>query len=307
MAQVKQGTLLVLAGPTAVGKTAVAIQLCKAFGGVVVNFDSRQLYYEMQIISARPIESEWEGILHFGMGSHSVLQPVSAGAYLQQFRPLISLLLKAFPLVVLVGGSGLYVKALLDGLDKMPVIPTPVREAVNHELKLLGLDTLLEELKEKDPIFYAQVDRHNHARVSRSVEVIRATGQPFSAFRGKNADPLPFPAIKWALDLPRAELYSRIDQRVHQMIANGMEAEAKRLLPWASLSALQTVGMREWIPYFEGKTSLNDAVASIQQHTRNFAKRQLTWFRNQDQYQWWPPTQLVDMIDTLEELGLART
>lgn len=291
--------LIVVQGPTGVGKTAVGVALAHRFGMPVVSADSRQLYREMAIGTAVPTEAEREGVPHYFIRNKSIHEPFTAGDYEREVLALLDdELFPASPNVLLVGGSGLYVNALLDGFDDLP----EADPALRAELAAMPLAALLEELERCDPEYYAAVDRQNPQRVVRAVEVCRLSGRPYSKLRSGTVKRRDFIPIKIGIELPREELYARIDRRVEAMLAAGLVAEAERLYPYRELPALQTVGYRELFDHFEGRTSLDEAVGLIQRNTRRYAKRQLTWLRRDPQIRWFAPDDLPAMVDYLTDL-----
>ncbi len=300
--------LVVVQGPTGVGKTAVAVELARRLGGVpVVSADSRQFYREMTIGTAVPSPSELAAARHYFIQDRSVTEPLSAGQYEVEALALLSHLFglgsgedesggEGFADVVLVGGSGLYVDALLHGFDELPPVPDELREAITAQ----PLNTLLEELREKDPVYYEQVDRANFRRVARAVEVCRQSGQPYSSRRSGMRRERQFGVVRIALDMPRAELYERIDLRVDAMIAAGLEAEACTLLPMRHLQALQTVGYSELFDYFDGLITRDEAIELIKRNSRRYAKRQLTWLRREGSgMRWFDPSDINAMTEWL--------
>ena len=296
-------TLLVVAGPTAVGKTAVSIELAQCFDTDVVSADSRQLYRELTIGTAKPAPEEMNGVRHHFIGSHSIQEVVSAGQYEREALTVLDSLFQEKDVVILVGGTGLYINALCFGLDDIPVIDPAIRETLMQQLRQDGLDLLIAQLRERDPVFAATTDLKNTQRVVRALEVSIGTGQPFSAFQRKQVAPRPFRPVFCALDRPRAELYNRIDARVDAMLTNGLIDEVRGLLPFhrprpetgPSLDPppLRTVGYSEVFDYLDGQISHDEMRGRIKQNTRRYAKRQLTWFRNQGDYQWFTPDTLT--------------
>ncbi len=282
-------TLLVVAGPTASGKTAAAIGLARHFNTVILSADSRQFYREMSIGTAKPDAKELAAAKHYFIDSHSVEQLFSVGDFEKQGLALLDELFKVHDIVILAGGSGLYIKALCEGFDDIPQADEGVREQLNNELAEKGLQPLQEELEKVDPAYYTEVDINNPQRVIRALEVYRSTGQPFSSYRKAVSNKRPFNCIKIALDLPREVLYNRINTRVDMMVAQGLVNEVRSLLPYRHLNALNTVGYSELFDHFDGKTDLNTAIELIKQNTRRFAKRQLTWFRKDKELHWLAP------------------
>jgi len=286
-------TLLVIAGPTASGKTAIAIQLAQYYNTVIVSADSRQFYKEMSIGTARPGLEELAAARHYFIGSHSITENFSVGDYETQGLALLDELFKIHDLVILVGGSGLYIKALCEGFDNIPRAEPGVREQLNREFAEKGITALQEELKKTDPVFYSEVDLNNPQRVIRALEVYRNTGNPFSSYRKATVNKRPFRTVKIALDLPREVLYEHINQRVDDMVKQGLVEEVRSLLPFRQLNALNTVGYSELFDYFDGKTDIKTAIERIKQNTRHFAKRQLTWFRKDTAIYWLTHNEMV--------------
>jgi len=291
-------TLIVVAGPTAVGKTAAAIKLAQQFNTVVVSADSRQFFREMSIGTAKPDESELAAAKHYFINSHSISESFSVGDFEKQGLALLDKLFKVHDKVILAGGSGLYIKAICEGFDDLPVADISVRERLNQQLEREGITTLQKHLQQVDPDYYTQVDLNNPQRIIRALEVFETSGKPFSSYRNATVNKRPFNIIKLALDMPREKLYERINLRVDLMVKQGLIQEVKSLLPYRELNALNTVGYSELFDYFDGKTSLNEALLLIKQNTRRFAKRQLTWFRKDKDFVWFDAG-VPDVIDQM--------
>lgn len=272
-------TLIVIAGPTAVGKTDTAIWLAKHYDTVVVSADSRQFYREMSIGTAKPNANELAAAQHYFINSHTITEDFTVGDYEKQALALLDELFKKHDKVILAGGSGLYIRAICEGFDELPDADPAIRERLNEELTEKGLPYLQEKLKQADPEYYRQVDLNNPQRIIRALQVFESTGQPFSSFRKATVNKRPFNIVKFCIDLPREVLYERINLRVDIMVEQGLIEEVRSLLPYRHLNALNTVGYSELFDYFDGKTNLETAISMIKQNTRNFAKRQLTWFR----------------------------
>jgi tRNA dimethylallyltransferase len=279
-------TLIVIAGPTASGKTAAAIQLANYFNTVVVSADSRQFYREMSIGTAKPSTAELTAAPHYFIDSHSITEPFSVGDFEKQCLQLLDGLFKAHNVVILAGGSGLYIKAVTEGFDDLPSADTHIRDKLNNELAEKGIIALQERLKIVDPVYHNEVDTSNPQRIIRALEVFEATGKPFSSYRTATANKRPFNIIKLGLDMDRELLYNRINKRVDIMVEQGLIDEVKSLLPYRNVNALNTVGYSEIFDYFDGKSDLPTAIAAIKQNTRRFAKRQLTWFRKDKEMIW---------------------
>ncbi len=293
--------LIVIEGPTASGKTALAVQLAKQFNTVVISADSRQFYKELSIGTAKPTPDEMGGVPHYFIDSHSITDQLTAGRFETEALALIEQELNNYPKIILVGGSGMFIDALCVGLDPIPT-NEQIQLTLREELQERGLDLLLEELKESDPAFYAEVDRSNAARVLRALEVIRSTNKPFSEWRQRKPNPRPFEVIRFVIDHPREVLYERINQRVDQMIASGLIDEVKNVLAYRDLTALQTVGYKEVFEYLDGRDSLEQCIEKIKQHTRNYAKRQLTWFRRHPEAIWIPHTSVEKMTNQITQM-----
>ncbi len=274
-------TLIVIGGPTASGKTAAAVAIAKHWGTEVISSDSRQFYADMLIGTARPTEQELQGVPHHFLGHLGIEDTWSAGAFGRAAEPVLQEILAKYGTAVLVGGSGLYTDALLKGLDPLPLGDIRFRERAEERLKREGLEVLVAELKERDPATWERIDRQNPHRVLRALEVCVLTGKPYSEQRSIPKDRSDLRIVRIAMDLPRKDLYQRIDERVDAMMEAGLEAEARRLLPYRECNSLRTVGYRELFMHFDGELTLEQSVELIKQRTRNYAKRQVTWLRRE--------------------------
>ena len=292
----KDKYLVVVVGPTAVGKTAVSIRLAEYFRCDIISADSRQFYKEMKTGTAKPAEEEMRGIRHHFIDSHSVEEEFSAGKFEQAVLQLLKRLFEKQNPVVMTGGSGLYVQAVCEGMNDIPSVPGDIRKRLYEELAAKGLDPLVEELRRADPVYFAKVDRKNRQRVVRALEVCRFTGRPYSSFRDDLPRERDFKIIKMGLDLPREVLFGRIDRRVDEMVVSGLFEEAERLLPYRDKYALQTVGYKEVFGFLDGLYDREEAVRLIKRNTRRYAKRQLTWFRRDPGIRWFHPEQFDEMI-----------
>lgn len=294
--------IIVIQGPTASGKTALGVALAKHFHSVVISADSRQFYKEMNIGTAKPSKEEMDGITHYFIDSHSIHEPVTAGMFEQEALNLLENELSNLQKVILVGGSGMFVDALCKGLDNVPV-DQEIQLQLRKELEEKGLEILLEELKEKDPVYYEQVDRMNSHRVLRALEVIRSTGKPFSSLRTNFKQNRKFTCRYFHIDHERDILYERINHRVDMMMENGLLEEVKTLNEFRNIASLQTVGYKELFDYLDGKWSLETAIEKIKQHTRNYAKRQMTWIRrNQESIPLYPQRSNNIFLDVIHHL-----
>ncbi|OGX87111.1 tRNA (adenosine(37)-N6)-dimethylallyltransferase MiaA [Hymenobacter glacialis] len=280
--------LLTIAGPTAVGKTALCVHLAQQLGTEIVSADSRQFFRELSIGTAKPTPAEMHGVRHLFIDSHSIAEDYSAGRFATDCHAVLVELFQKFPVVILTGGSGLYVQAVTDGLDELPTVPPDVRAQLHAELAAHGLAPLVAELAETDPVAHARIDQQNPQRVVRALEITRATGRPFSSFHTQSPpaeNPL-FRNVKVALTREREVLYQRINLRVEHMLAAGLLDEVRGLLPYRHHHALQTVGYQEIFGYLDGEYDWDEAVRLLQRNTRRYAKRQLTWLRRDPAYQW---------------------
>lgn len=290
--------LIVIAGPTASGKTALAIKLAKHYATEIVSCDSRQVFKELEIGTAKPSEQELAEAKHHFINSHSVHENFSAGDFEKQGLLLINTLFQQFDTLIMVGGSGLYVRALCHGLDDFPTVDKSFREQLNQEYALYGLEVLQEELRIKDLEYYNSIDISNSQRVIRALELCRAIGKPISSFRTNQDNKRNFNILKFGVDIPRDVLYDRINKRVDAMIENGLEQEVRELLPIKHLNSLQTVGYKEFFDYFDGELTLSQTIEQIKKNTRNYAKRQITWFNKEPNLFWKTPN------DICKDLGI---
>ncbi|NDK55245.1 tRNA (adenosine(37)-N6)-dimethylallyltransferase MiaA [Pontibacter fetidus] len=293
----KQKYLIVVVGPTAVGKTDLCVNLAAHFQTDVISADSRQFYREMHLGTAKPTIAEQKGITHHFVDSHSIAEEYNAGAYEQDALQLLDQLFVEKDVVIVTGGSGLYVRALCEGMDEMPETDPAIRAELAAIVETEGLSPLLMQLQQLDPTYYSLVDKANPQRVIRALEVCLSSGQPYSAFRKSERTTRPFQIIKIGLTRDRQELYNRIDIRMDQMLAQGLLDEAKALYPYRSHNALQTVGYKEIFDYLEGKYDWDEAVRLLKRNSRRYAKRQLTWFtKHPDEYTWFHPQQFQEIV-----------
>lgn len=293
--------LLVIGGATATGKTAWAIRLAQLLDTEIISADSRQFYRGMRIGTAAPTLEEQAAAPHHFVQHLDVTTTYSVGDFERDALATLERIFKSRQTAILVGGSGLYIRAVCEGLDEFPQISQSVRESVASGETQGGLRWLQEMVAQHDPAYFQEVDRQNPARLRRALEVSLASGAPYSSFRGAGASkPVrPFQTQYLLLDMPRVDLYQRIDDRVDTMMAAGLENEARQLLPYRHLPALKTVGYEELFDYFDGKTSREDAISKIKQHSRNFAKRQSTWFRKYGQWTAFHPAAEQEILNHL--------
>ncbi len=280
-------TVYIVSGPTAVGKTSFAISLAKHLQTEIISADARQCYAELNIGVARPDLEELATVPHYFIASHSVNDTINANVFENYALAKVDELFKSHNSVVLVGGTGLYIKAFCEGLDMIPTIDPSIREGIIQQYEKLGLRWLQKELSVKDPHYWAKGEQQNPQRLMRALEVVLGTGASIISFQNKNKISRPFKIVKVGLELPREQLYERINQRVLTMVENGLEQEVRNLVPHFHLNALQTVGYSEWVPYFQGQISLTKVIENIQQNTRHYAKRQMTWFKKDPEIAWY--------------------
>jgi tRNA dimethylallyltransferase len=277
-----------------VGKTGVAIEVAKQLHTVILSADSRQCFRELNIGVARPSPEELNSIPHYFIASHSIHQKIDAAFYETYALHLLEKLFQTHQTIVVVGGTGLYIKALTEGLDFIPNIPKSIRENIIHHYQEKGIQWLQEQLRQKDVLFSAEGEMQNPHRMMRALEVIETTGISILKFRTGKKTERNFGIIQVGLDMERNQLYKKINDRVDAMIAAGLEAEAKTLLPHRNLNALQTVGYKEMFDYFDGKITGQQATDLIKQNTRRYAKRQITWFKRQAAMQWFETSAQTD-------------
>lgn len=292
--------LVVIVGPTGCGKTDLSIRLARYFCAPIISTDSRQFYRGLAIGTAQPTADELAQAEHHFIASHALTDEINCGRYEVMALERLEQLFAEHDTVIAVGGSGLYVKALCEGMDDLPEADEALRAELMQQLETEGLASLCAELERLDPVYYAEVDRQNPARVLRAVEVCRQTGKPYSSLRTGSRRERPFRIVKIGVDLPREELYGRIDRRVELMMEAGLEAEARAVYPYRRLNSLQTVGYKELFAYFDGAISREEAVALIQRNSRRYAKRQLTWFRRDEAVHWFRPDEIKRIIQQVE-------
>lgn len=283
---IKKPLLICVVGPTAIGKTSLAIKLAQAFSTEIISADSRQFFKEMNIGTAVPSAEELSAVPHHFIQNKSIFEDYSVGDFEREAIALLNHLFEKHEIVIMVGGSGLYVDAVVKGLDIFPEVPSEIREQLNSELQIKGIETLQNELKKVDPVYFEKVDIHNPHRLVRALEICRATGKPYSSFLKKESVNRNFETVFIGLTSEREIIYNRINLRVDIMIESGLLAEAKSLYSHKEKNALQTVGYRELFEYFEGNISKEEAISEIKKNTRRFAKRQNTWFKKNEAINW---------------------
>lgn len=297
-----KNTLLVVVGPTAIGKTALSIQLANTFDTSIISCDSRQFYKEMSIGTAVPEPAELAAAKHYFIQDRSIFDTYNVGEFERDALKKLDELFKEKSIQIMVGGSGLYVDAVLKGLDYFPEVPLKIREELTEKLHKEGLETLQKQLKELDLETYNTIELENPHRVLRALEVCVSSGTPYSTFKNKPKKPRNFNVIKVGLNADRSIIYDRINKRVNQMIANGLLEEAKKLYPHKKLNALQTVGYRELFSFFDDTFTKEFSISEIKKNTRRFAKRQLTWFKRDASTLWFDyKTDLQEIVLTIKK------
>ena len=294
-------SLIVICGPTAVGKTAISIKIAKALNTEIISADSRQFYRELKIGVASPGKVELKAVKHHFIGHLSITDYYNVSRFENDIIGFLGNYFKSKNLALLVGGSGLYIDAICNGIDYLPDPDDDLRKNLKSKLTEQGLEPLKQELKKLDPDYYQVVDLQNPNRIMRALEVCIITGKPYSSFRIKNIKPRNFNVIKVGLDLPRKELFERIENRVDHMIESGLIEEVKSLEQFRNLNSLNTVGYKEIFHYLDGNCSLIEAIDKIKTNTRHYAKRQLTWFKKDNAITWFHPDEIEKIIDFIEE------
>ena len=289
--------MLVIVGPTAVGKTELCLKLAKKFNSEIISCDSRQFYREMNLGTAKPSQEELDQVPHHLIDSHSIFEEYDVKQYESDVLAILDKLYQKSNVMLLTGGSGMYADIITQGMDSIPDISPKIREEVIRLYQQNGLEWLQNQVSIHDPIYFAQVDRQNPQRLMRALEVCLGTQQPYSNFRQKKKVERSFVSIKIGLDRDREELYQRIDDRMDQMIEKGLFEEAESLFPYRNLNALQTVGYTEIFDFMEGVYDRVEAIRLLKRNSRRYAKRQMTWFRKDTEIQWFHPDQFNQIID----------
>lgn len=293
--------LIVITGPTAVGKTDLCMQVARHYDIPIVNADSRQLYRELPIGTAAPTVEQQQAVRHYFVGTLGIDDYYSASMYEQQVMTLLPQLFAVSDYALLSGGSMMYIDAVCNGIDDIPTVDDQTRSLMKQRLADEGLEALVEELRRLDPEHYEIVDRRNPRRVVHALEICHMTGRTYTSFRTAHKKQRPFQIVKIGLNRPREELYARINRRVDLMMEQGLEEEARRMFPHKGVNALNTVGYKELFDYFEGRWPLNEAVERIKGNTRRYARKQLTWFRRDQSMRWFHPDQSEQIKTYIEE------
>ncbi len=299
-------TLVVLAGPTGVGKTACGIELAGHFKTEIISADSRQIYRETTIGTAVPTPRELQLVRHHFIQTVSLKDPYHASRYEQEVLQLLGRLFHAHDIILMVGGSGLYIDAVCHGIDDLPATDPLLRARLLKQFESEGLGPLVTRLKELDPVSYERIDLKNHMRVIKALEVSMQSGRPYSGFLSASRKPRPFRVLRMALEMDRELLYRRINNRVDRMMEAGLLLEVQELLPCRELVPMKTVGYRELFRYLDGELTLDEAVDLIKRNTRKFARKQLTWFRKDDLYEWFQPGETGQMIRWIESGSVGK-
>ncbi|MBS1562766.1 MAG: tRNA (adenosine(37)-N6)-dimethylallyltransferase MiaA [Bacteroidetes bacterium] len=294
-------TCIIVAGPTASGKTATAIAIARHFNTSIISADSRQCFRELSIGVARPSPEQLQQVKHYFIASHSVTEDVSAAVFEAYALQTVHEIFAEKDIAVIAGGTGLYIKAFCEGLDDIPAIEPAIRDAIQQDYRSQGLSWLQETVRNEDPDYYSSGEIQNPRRLMRALEVMRGTGRSIRSFQEGRTAHRDFNIISIGLDLPRAQLYDNINRRVGDMAGQGLLEEVKSVLPWRHLNALQTVGYKEIFEYLDGNLSWEAALGLLRQNTRHYAKRQLTWFRRDPSITWFSPFSTGEIISFLAE------
>ncbi len=289
-------TLIVIVGPTGIGKTTASIAIANYFKTEIISADSRQIFKELNIGTATPTAHELTSAVHHNIGSHSIHQYYSAWEFEQDALALSEKLFLKHDQVIMTGGSMLYIDAMCKGIDDLPTIDEELRENLHKQYMSEGIESIRRQLKQLDPEFYNQVDLMNHKRVIHAVEICLMTGQPYSTLRTNTIKQRPFNILKIGLEMEREEIYERINKRVDNMIEEGLVEEARGLYPHKELNSLNTVGYKELFDYFDGEHNLEKAIELIKRNTRRYAKKQLTWFKRDKEISWFHPQDTNKML-----------
>lgn len=293
-------TLVVLLGPTGVGKTEVALQIAEHLQSPIINADSRQIYAEIPIGTAAPTKEQQERVKHYFVGTLHLTDYYSAAKYEEDVLQLLNQHFKHQQVALLSGGSMMYIDAVCQGIDDIPTVDEATRKLMKRRLETEGLDALVEELKVLDPEHYKIVDLHNPRRVIHALEICHMTGNTYTSYRKNTKKIRPFNIVKIGLNRPREEMYERINNRVLKMMEQGMIEEAKAVYPQKGLNSLNTVGYKELFAYFDGDISLDDAILKIQSNTRQYMRKQVTWFKRDNEIKWFSPTNIEEIINYID-------
>ena len=297
-----KNSLIILLGPTGVGKTELSLQVAEHFGSPIISSDSRQLYRDLPIGTAAPTADQKTRVKHFMVGDLALTDYYSASNFEEDVISLLAELHQSIPTVVMTGGSMMYIDAVTKGIDDIPTVTQEIRDSIYKQFETEGLAPILAELKEFDPIHYEEVDRNNYKRVIHAVEICRMTGKPYSSFRTNIKKERPFQMIKVGLRRDREELCDRINRRVDQMMTDGLLEEARKVYPFRHLNSLNTVGYKELFKYFSGEWTLDFAVEKIKRNSRVYARKQMTWFKRDTEINWFHPDEIDQIFSFLKSV-----
>jgi tRNA dimethylallyltransferase len=299
--------LIIIAGPTAIGKTDLAIRLAHFFNTEIINADSRQLYREMKIGTAVPSLQQQKEIKHHFINYLSIHEYYNASRFETEVIELLDEWYKSKDIMIMAGGSGMYIDAVCKGIDDIPTVTPDIRRKIRIEYQTEGLEAIRDRLQQVDPVYYSKADLNNPQRIMKALEIAKMTGRPYSSFLTGKAKKRTFQNIKLGLNMPRSELHLRINNRVDAMMSEGLLEEVSGLYPYRHLNALKTVGYREIFDYLDGKCTLEESVEAIKGHTRQYARRQLTWFRKDKDFTWFHPDEYESILAYLTHpVGVAR-
>ncbi|MCI5818952.1 MAG: tRNA (adenosine(37)-N6)-dimethylallyltransferase MiaA [Paraprevotella sp.] len=295
--------LIVILGPTGVGKTSLCLHIAKEYNVPVINADSRQMFKELPIGTAAPTIKEQEQAKHYFVGNLTVDKYYNASMFENDVLSLLDILFKQQDIALMSGGSMMYIDAVCNGIDDIPTVDTQIRQRLKERYEQEGLESIIQELRQLDPEYYNIVDKKNHKRVIHALEICLSTGKAYSSFRHNVRKTRPFQIIKIGLTRNREELYSRIDQRVDEMISNGLLKEAANMYPQRNLNALNTVGYKELFDYIDGKTDLQEAIFKIKSNTHKYCRKQLTWFKRDPEIKWFTPENVEEIINYINSFA----
>ena len=293
-------TLIVIVGPTGVGKTALCIKIAERLNTVIINADSRQMFRELPIGTAAPNKDEMKCVKHFFVGNLSITDYYNASMFENDVMHLLDFLFAEKDVVLMSGGSMMYIDAVCNGIDDIPTVKEDIRQQVKTDFERDGLDAMRRRLEQLDPEYYAIVDKNNPKRIIHAVEICMSTGKTYTSFRTNKKKERPFKIIKIGVTRERTELYDRIDKRVDEMMAAGLPDEAQRMYPHRGLNALNTVGYKELFDYFDGKCTIDEAVFRIKYDTHKYCRKQLTWFKRDKETQWFSPENVEEIIKYID-------
>ena len=292
--------LIVIFGPTGVGKTELSLHVAERYSSPIINADSRQIFAELPIGTAAPTAAQQQRVKHYFVGNHHIDDYYSAAMYEEDVITLLGELFKKHNVIVMSGGSMMYIDAVCKGIDEIPTVDKATRNLLKERLSKEGLSTLLEELMELDPEYWKIVDRQNPRRVIHALEICHMTGKTYTSFRTNTKKERPFNIIKIGLNRPREELYDRINRRVLKMMELGLEEEARKVYPRRELNALNTVGYKEMFAYMDGTIPREEAIRQIQSNTRRYMRKQLTWFKKDESIRWFSPDNIEDILNCID-------